>query len=218
MYQLKPGTSGLTTLSTITGFPYYYPQGRNDQYDLQTAANPRYLSAGHASQLHATWIMHLDVSTWNLSTIDTVITTAEYLNPYSYQFDFYRGRHIQTVLTGPNKWDIRLSVPHHPGKSYVLVAGVSGVRPGLALPDGRNINLNPDVITYVTLANLLPGIWSSGPGTLDANGEAKGLLDMSTLSVPPNGLGLPLWIAMAVTDPQAPGGLAYLPDTYVMRL
>ena len=101
---------------------------------------------------------------------------------------------------------------------YVLVGAVSGVRPGLALPDGRNINLNWDLIFFMSLANLLKPYFDPGPLKLDANGEAKGVLDLSTLPIPKNGLGMPFWMAMAVIDSQAPSGIAYLPDTYVMRL
>ena len=41
-----------------------------------------------------------------------------------------------------------------------------------------------------------------------------GKLDLSTLDQ----LGMPIWLAMAVLDPAAPCGIAYLPDTYVMRI
>ena len=88
----------------------------------------------------------------------------------------------------------------------------------MALPDGRNINLNLDVVVWVTANNLLPGIWKGGPGMLDGNGEAKGSLDLSGFKIPNTGLGQPIWIAVAVLDPKAPCGIAYLPDTYVMRL
>ena len=113
---------------------------------------------------------------------------------------------------------VRLGVPQHLNKAYVLVAGMSGVRPGVSLADGRNINLNPDVICFATLSNLLQPFFNPGPLELDALGEAKGVLDLSSLPIPKNGLGMPLWIAMAVLDPLAPCGMAYLPDTYVMRL
>ena len=41
---------------------------------------------------------------------------------------------------------------------------------------------------------------------------------MSSLGVPPGGLGYPFWIAVAVTDTNSPSGYKYLPDTYVMRI
>ena len=75
------------------------------------------------------------------------------------------------------------------------------------------INLNVDMVTLLTLGNLVPTIWNAGPGTLDAAGEARGLLDLDFIG----GLGVPLWIAWIVLDPAAPVGIAYIPDTYVMR-
>ena len=56
---------------------------------------------------------------------------------------------------------------------------------------------DPDTGLPATLAGWLPVIWSSGPGKLDSNGEAKGLLDLSSLPVPSKGFGVPFWIAMA---------------------
>ena len=55
-------------------------------------------------------------------------------------------------------------------------------------------------------------------GVLDSGGEAQGELNLRPLSLPPGGLGMPLWIAVAVLDPAAPNSIAYLPDTYVMRI
>jgi len=216
VHQLKPGSSGLTTLAAVTGYPNAQIM-HGARFDLQTAARPRYLLGGFYYPRGA-WLLQFDVKTWALTTFDTVLTTAQYRYPYLYWQDFYRGRHIQTVRTGRDRWTIRLSCPRHPNLSYVLVASLSGLRPGVPIGDGRRINLNPDTITYVTLHGLMPAIWSMGPGRLDARGEARGFLDVSSLWRPANGWGIPVWIAMAVVDPNAPTGLAYLPDTYVMRL
>jgi hypothetical protein len=100
----------------------------------------------------------------------------------------------------------------------VLAAGLSGVRPGVALVDGRRIHLRIDPLVLATVAGALPGIFKSGSGTLDPNGEATGELDLAPLNPPPGGIGTPLWMALVVLDPQAPAGVRYLPDTYVMRI
>jgi len=215
--QLRPGSSPLTTLSTITGLPALSLTTVPSRFDLQTASNPRHLLAGYALNQGA-WLCHYDVRTWTLTTFDTMVTTASYRYPMCQQLEFYRGRHIQTVRTAPNRWDIRLSCPHLPNRRYVLVAGISGVRPAIPLADGRTVNLAFDLITVMTVGNALKPYWDPGPGVLDPNGEAVGRLDLSALPIPRNGLGMPFWIAMAVIDPAAPIGIAYLPDTYVMRL
>jgi hypothetical protein len=224
VYQLKPGSASMTTIATIptTSLPYTTFYGYSGKFDLQTAKDPEYILNGYYSSRGA-WAVHYDVNTWTYKSTDTFMTTVthpQYRYFYNYQFEFYQGRNIQTVADPKvaNKWDILLSVPHLPKMPYVLAAGASGVRPGIALPDGRNINLNFDVVVFTTVNNLLPGIWNGGPGVLDANGEAKGSLDLSAFPIPATGVGQPLWIVMAVLDPKAPSGFAYLPDTYVMRL
>ena len=125
---------------------------------------------------------------------------------------------MQTLKAGPSRWDILISCPRSAGYPYALAAGLSGVRPGIHLADGRRINLVADALTSLTLRNRLPGIFHPGTLMLDANGEARGLIDLSSLKPPPGGFGIPLWIALAVLDPKAPTGIKYLPDTYVMRI
>ena len=100
----------------------------------------------------------------------------------------------------------------------MLAASLSGVRPGVALPDGRRINLRIDEATRLTLGNLVPAVFSPGSLVLNARGEARGTLDLTSLNPPPGGFGVPLWIALAVLDANAPCGIRYLPDTYVMRI
>ena len=222
--QLQPGSGSMTTIATIptTSLPYTTFYGYSGKYDLQTAKDPEFILNGYYSTRGA-WAVHYDVNTWTYKSTDTYMTSVThpaYRYYYNYNFEFYQGRNIQTVADPKvaNKWDILLSVPHLAKMPYVLAAGASGVRPGIALPDGRNINLNFDMVVFVTLNNLLPGIWNGGPGVLDANGEAKGSLDLSMFPIPAAGLGQPIWIVMAVLDPKAPSGFAYLPDTYAMRL
>ncbi|MBN2489257.1 MAG: hypothetical protein JXQ29_00205 [Planctomycetes bacterium] len=224
VYQLQPGSGGYTTISTVpnTGFPNTTVYGYSGKYDLQTAAKPRYLLNTYYSSTGA-WLMEYDVNTWSFTGFDLLMnktTHPEYNYFYNYNFEFYQGRHLQTVrdLKTPNKWDILISIPHLPKMPYVLAAGASGVRPGMALPDGRTINLCLDPVVWMTASNLVPGIWNIGPGMLDGNGEAKGSLDLSKFKIPSTGIGQPIWIAVAVLDPKAPCGIAYLPDTYVMRL
>ena len=92
------------------------------------------------------------------------------------------------------------------------------MRPGIGLSDGRRIHLNVDPVVLATIHNALPGMWYPGPGVLDRQGEALGLLDLSRLPVPPGGFGIPLWIVLIVLDPKSPSGIKYVPDTWVMRV
>ena len=222
VYQLKPGSASMTTISTIsnTNFPYTTNYGYSGKFDLQTAANPEYLLNCYYSS-RGMWVIHYDVNTWSYKSTDTIMTSLTHPNYnyfYNYQFEIYGSRNIQTVYNGPRKWAVLISVPHHPGKTYMAALSLSGVRPGVPLPDGRRINLNPDVLTVASVNNLLPYIWNPGSLVLNARGEALAFLDINPLNPPANGFGFPVWIAVAVLDPAAPQGFAFLPDTFVMRI
>jgi len=212
LYQLKPGTGTPTTLSALpAGVEVIYGASG---FDLQTAARPRWYATGTTTQRNATLAYIIDRNSFAVTSV-TVVRNAYWFNR---DFDFYRGRHIQTVKTGTHRWTILLSCPRSPGRPYALAAGLSGARPGVVLPDGRRINLTVDHLTHATLNNRLPMVFNPGASRLDATGEARGWIDLSALNPPPGGFGLPLWIAMAVLDPQAPNRIKYLPDTYVMRI
>ena len=212
VYQLQPGRSGFTILTTLPpGVSITYG---TSAFDLQTAAQSRWVAAGATPNLDGAVLYHIDRATFSVTSIS--ISNSPYDTNWvmHFDFDFFRGRHLQTVKTGSFRWDIRMSCPRFPGKAYALVAGLSGVRPGLTLPDGRRINLKLDDLVLLTLQDKIPGLFHPGPGVLDASGEAMGRLDLSTLGR----LGIPIWLAMAVLVPGAPCGIAYLPDTYVLRI
>ena len=128
---------------------------------------------------------------------------------------FYQGRNIQTVLTAPGKYDMNFSFPAYPGKAYVPALTLSGIRPGVALPDGRNILLNLDTVAFATVSNVLQPLFNPGPGLLDKNGEAKGSMDLSSL---PAKLGVVAHLMVVVLDSGAPLNIAVIADPWVMPL
>jgi hypothetical protein len=154
-------------------------------------------------------LYYTDLTTF---TVTSVAVNGASVSPRC--IDFYRGRNIQTVRTARGKYDVRLSFPNHPNKAYVAAMGYSGVRPGILLPDGRRIAINPDTLTVVTVANQLPQLFNPGPGILDGNGEAKGALNVSFLPQ----LGLAVHVIAVVLDPAAPGGFAVIANPFVMLL
>jgi hypothetical protein len=219
--QLRPGSGGRTTIASIWNghFPSYV-RGYSGKFDLQTAANPIYRFNTY-DELVGMWILNYDVNTWTYTGYDTLMTprtNPEYRYFYNYEFEFYQGRHIQTVETGNDRWDVRISVPHLPNKGYVAGLSATGVRPAIPLMSGRTINLAFDVVLLMTANNLLMPYWNPGPLVLNGQGEATATLDLSGLSLPANGLGVPLWIGVVVLDLAAPDGIAYIPDTYVIRI
>jgi hypothetical protein len=121
---------------------------------------------------------------------------------------------VQTASAGYLKWQLRISCPNHPGKAYAIALSARGYRPAVPLPDGRKVYLVPDALTPLSVTNRLMPFFNSGPGVLDGQGVALATIDTSLLGK----LNTPLWIAVAILDPQAPLGVAYLPDTYVLRL
>lgn len=223
-YRSTPGSGGMTTIASITtGMPFPSTQYTyTGKFDLQTAAKPRWLgSTYYSGTTGGSALLNIDVGTWTVNSFEIVAspTTMPGINNYyPGQFDFLGGRHLQTVKISPNKWAVLISVPHLPGMPYVAVLGLSGVRPGIPLPSGRNININWDTLVFLSLNNGIPNLWNPGPLKLNANGEARASIDINPLNPPKGGFGFPVWIAVAVLDPKAPDAIAYLPDTYVIRL
>lgn len=156
-------------------------------------------------------------------TTQGVITTLVSYGPpangvlTAYGMEIGGSRNLSPVRTAaPNNRDVFVSFPAHGGKAYVIAASLTGMRPAVPLGDGRQINLIPDSLTVVTVNNLLPGLWSPGPGKLDAAGLAQAKLNLNLLGSALRGI--PVWLAAIVLDPAAPVGIAAVSETLVLRL
>jgi hypothetical protein len=135
----------------------------------------------------------------------------------AYGMEIEGSRNLVSLLTAaPNDRTIQVSFPGQSGKAYVGALGLTGVRPGIPLGDGRVINLVPDVLTMASLNNWLPGLWNPGAGQLDAFGKAVMQLNVNLLGKAVQGL--PVWVVAAVIDPQAPAGFAVISETMVIRM
>jgi len=221
LYQLKKGALRRTTLWNL-GYPgSFYPRYCS-KFDLQSAPRKRVVADGYDYQwrnnayYYAPSVFQVDVTPpYNVTAIncDPNMSLPSQSN-YPYAFDFYRGRHVQSASAGYRKWQLRISCPNHPGKAYAIALSARGYRPPIPLPDGRKIYLVPDHLTPLSISNRLMPFFNPGPGVLDGQGTALATIDTSLLGK----LNTPLWIAVAILDPAAPFGLAYLPDTYVLRL
>jgi len=216
LYQLQKGAKARTTLRTL-GYAGGFVMQHGSAFDLQSAARKRIVAGGYAYPPPvAPAVFYIDpVPPYAVTAVDCDRNrTTGLACSVSYGLDFYRGRHLQTVKTGPGQWDLRISCPRFPGRRYVAAISLTGYRPALRLADGRKIYLVPDAVTGLSMIGALKPLFDPGAPVLDANGEATGRIDVSGLPR----LDVPLWIAVAVLDPAAPGGIAYLPDTYGMRL
>lgn len=203
MLRLMPGASIYSTLATLST-----PARGGGEIDLQTSLGRRWIYGTHDGTGRNAALMTIVDGSYAVSTQPIGLHEA------SDDVEFYRGRHTQTVRSAPRRWSILLSAPLHAGRPYAIALGLSGAAPATPLPGGRRLNLRVDALTALTLADALRPRFDPGSGILAANGAATAQLDMRGT---PH-LGIPLWIAWVVLDPAAPGGIAFVPDTYVMRI
>lgn len=225
LHALRPGSTSATTVRT-----FYAPQScwwmSPSRMDLQSAPTQRFYAPciyfsrpTSLTQFRAPGLARIEPGATQPTRFVNLdpnrIGPAYSATTWPATFRFWRDRNIQTVKTGPKQWRIHLSCPSYPGRGYVAVVGASGVRPGVPLPDGRTVWINLDPVVQLSLGNRLRPFFDPGPGQLTFHGEAAGSIDLRSL--PPTG-GVPIWIAAAVLDPLAPGGVAFIPDTFVFRL
>jgi hypothetical protein len=122
-------------------------------------------------------------------------------------------RNVFSRALAPGRWELGVHVPEDAGRLFLLAAGVSGVRPGLALPDGRTVALVTDVVTLTGLFFGLRPFVGETLGKLDASGRAATTLDLRTLGPAANGA--LLWFVVLTLDPAAPAGIATVTDPLV---
>lgn len=221
LYQLMPGAAKRTTLALLSAASGFALES-GSLFDLQSAAAPRIVASGHVTTLILGRI-HDKPAVFTIDARPPYACTGINADPsnqtgcrvnLSRGFGFYRDRHIQPVKIGTGRWQVHLSCPDYPRKAYVLVLSASGYRPGVKLPDGRRVHLKLDPLSVLSLQNALRPLFDPGPLILGPTGMAVAQIDVSSL--PP--VDVPIWMALGVLDQTAPCGLAFLPDTYVMRL
>jgi hypothetical protein len=105
--------------------------------------------------------------------------------------------------------------PSDAGLRYACLVGTSGYHPGVALPDGRKIRLNPDAVTGMGLAGTLPG-FSGLTGVLDSRGTSQGTIDLA--GAPRSARGIPFWLVGLVLDPAAPSGIRRVSPPIVVQI
>ena len=119
---------------------------------------------------------------------------------------FDRSRNLQTLLKyAPNDRAIEISFPRGGGSPFVLALSVSGYTPGVPLPDGRHIPLNPDPLTVLTAKQALPPLLVNNIGLLSASGTATVDLNANVLGGAVRGLRV--WAVALTLNPKAPLGI-----------
>jgi len=99
-------------------------------------------------------------------------------------------------------------------KPFVVAAGVTGSGPPTLLPDGREIFLHLDLISYVSMVGGLAPFFRGNLGRLDRNGEATAVLDLTALGTAANGI--VVHFCGVVLDPNAPSGVALVLEPHAM--
>ncbi len=154
-------------------------------------------------------------------TVGTMTSTTTWAGgtgtPMPYSIEVEGTREVQPILRiPPNGRQIRLSFPGHGGKAYVCAVGISGIRPGLPLGDGRVIYLVLDQIATHCLQGALDPFIPNRIGVLNAAGEATTGLDLNLLG---NAVqGMPVVFQVVVLDPSASKGVAVIAEPYTLKL
>ncbi len=93
-----------------------------------------------------------------------------------------------------------LAGPQNAGRTYVILAGLSGATPGQTLPSGTIVPLNFDVLTDLVVNNLNTPAFDGFLGSLDGQGRASATLD-TIVALGPAAIGLEITFAYVLTAP-----------------
>jgi len=78
---------------------------------------------------------------------------------------------------GGNPYVLRLSYPGAAGATYVMALS-TGMRPGIRLPNGEIVNLDPTSPLFALTLGGRPGLAEGFVGVLDGNGEAQATIHL----------------------------------------
>jgi len=85
-------------------------------------------------------------------------------------------------------------------RSYLLFGSVTGINPGLALPQGGLLPLNWDLFTNVAISMVNTPIFTNFSGVLDASGNSFAQFNTTGL-IPPGFIGTKIYFAYALSSP-----------------
>jgi len=118
-------------------------------------------------------------------------------------------RHLTWFMDSPpNGRSLHLSFPGEGRRAYMVGLSWTGARPGLRLPDGREIPLIADYLTMLCLLGGVKGILDNTFGSLDASGNARVTVNTNRFGTALNGLRI--WAVALVLDAKASSGIAYI--------
>lgn len=133
-----------------------------------------------------------------------VLTTRAYAGGHNISgVDLYGSRRVpgSGPVMGGAPYTVDFSFPGLPGASYTAAMSLAQ-RPGIALPDGRVINLAIDLLLLISIGGI-PGITTGFAGALDAQARATGTITLPT-GFP---AGIRFFVSAVALNPGPPGGL-----------
>jgi hypothetical protein len=108
----------------------------------------------------------------------------------------------------PNDRSLHVSFPGEAGRLYVVGLSLTGIRPGVVLPDARVIPIVPDGLTRLSTAGGAPGVIEGTLGKLDARGRARVKIHANRFGQALKGLRV--WAVALLLDPASRHGIAYI--------
>jgi hypothetical protein len=172
--------------------------------DRASSATPQAI-LGAASTASGLYVMDLNTN---------AIATLASLSSVTLQ-KVFPDRDVSTLRRSPGVWEIALHFAGEAGNGYVVGLSLSGIRPGVLLPDGRRVPLNVDNLTSLSVNSLLGPLFVGGAGTLNAFDRGMAVLDVSSLPVLK---GIPVWALALTLDPKAPLGIRTIADPLRIEL
>jgi len=171
--------------------------------DRSSVANPR-LALGALGT--APSVCFVDLTTKAITTLHTGSVLF---------YQVFPNREVATIKRGPGKWEIVMHFQGESGNAYVAGLSLSGVRPGVRLPDRRRIHLNVDTLTALSVNGLLGPLFSGYTGALNAFDRGSAVLDVSGL---PALKGTRIWAQVVTLNKSAPLGIQTIADPVVLIL
>ncbi|MBN2489873.1 MAG: hypothetical protein JXQ29_03375 [Planctomycetes bacterium] len=166
--------------------------------DRASAAAPRLVVGSNTSQ---SGVFFVDLATKAITTLAS--TTGLSFN------QLFPRQELSTFRRSAGIWEIYLHFPGEAGNAYSVGLSISGVRPGVPLPDGRRILLNVDKLTPLSLSGQLGAIFAGSVGNLNPSGRGMAVLDVAKFPVLK---GIAVWLLAATLDPKATLGIRTLSD------
>jgi hypothetical protein len=143
-------------------------------------------------------------SVFLLTPAGVVLTTRTYAGGHNISgVELYGSRKVSGSgpVTGGAPYTVDFSFPGLPGATYVAAMSLAQ-RPGIALPDGRVINIAIDPLLLISIGGI-PGITTGFAGALDGQARASGTITL------PVGFpaGVRFFVSAVAVNPGSPGGI-----------